>query len=148
MTPKAWHHSSLAVNDMDAASRFYQAAFGYEVMFEKRGMSDQIAGITGIPGLTCDLTQLRSPVTEHVLELIHFTGPEAAFPDHERAPLRPGMAHVAVIVDDLAATLAHLEALGAVRLGEVTPFERCIAAYCREPGGSFVEIEELTPAES
>ena len=90
----SWHHSSLAVSDLDAAIAFYRDAFGYEVAFEERGMSDQIADMAGIEGLTCDLAQLRSALGDHVLELIAFHPPERGTPPLEAASLRPGAAHI------------------------------------------------------
>lgn len=139
MAVKVWHHTSLAVGDLDRAIDFYRRAFGYDVRFVERGMAEQIARMTGIPGLTCDLAQLGSPVCGHVLELIAFKGAEAGEPK----PLRPGAAHVCFHVDDLEAALATVENLGAVRLGEITQFDEGRSVYCREPAGSFFELEQL-----
>jgi catechol 2,3-dioxygenase-like lactoylglutathione lyase family enzyme len=139
MAVKVWHHTSLAVSDLERAVDFYRRAFGYEVLYQERGMAEQIARMTGMPGLTCDLAQLRSPVSGHVLELIAFKGAGSGDPQ----PLRPGAAHVAFYVDDLEAALAKVERLGAVRLGEITQFDEGRSVYCREPAGSFFELEQL-----
>jgi catechol 2,3-dioxygenase-like lactoylglutathione lyase family enzyme len=139
MAVKVWHHTSLAVSDLDRAIDFYRRAFGYDVRFVERGMAEQIARLTGIPGLTCDLAQLGSPVSGHVLELIAFNGAAVGEPK----PLRPGAAHVCFHVDDLEAALALVENLGAVRLGEITQFDEGRSVYCREPAGSFFELEQL-----
>ena len=146
---RSWHHTSLAVRDLDVATAFYRDAFGYELLFRERGMSRQIASMTGIDGLTCDLAQLRSARSDHLLELIAFhPPPPGAAPQPEGAPLRPGAAHVAFAVEDLDAALASVEALGAARLGRITEFSEGRSVYCREPAGSFFEMEELreTPA--
>ena len=140
---RSWHHTSLAVNDLDTAVAFYREAFGYELKFQERGMSDQIASMTGIDGLTCDLAQLRSACSDHVLELIAFHLPSRETAPLEPAPLRPGAAHVAFSVADLEAALAAVEALGAVRVGRITGFSEARSVYCREPAGSFFEMEEL-----
>ena len=139
MAVKVWHHTSLAVSDLKRAIDFYRRAFDYEVLFEERGMAEQIARMTGSPGLICDLAQLRSPVSGHVLELIAFKGAAAGDPQ----PLRPGAAHVAFHVDDLEAALAKVKRLGAVPLGEITQFDEGRSVYCREPAGSFFELEQL-----
>jgi catechol 2,3-dioxygenase-like lactoylglutathione lyase family enzyme len=139
MAVKVWHHTSLAVSDLDRAIEFYRRAFGYDLLFAERGMADQIARMTGIPGQTCDLAQLRAPVSSHVLELIAFRGAAAGEPK----PLRPGAAHICFHVDDLEAALARVEGLGAVRLGEITRFDEGRSVYCREPAGSFFELEQL-----
>ena len=33
--------------------------------------------------------------------------------------------------------------LGAIKLGEITKFESGLCVYCKEPAGSFFEMEEL-----
>ena len=139
MQVTAWHHTSLAVADLDRAIAFYAAAFGYRIAFLERGMEGQIRAMTGEPGLTCDIAQLQAPASGHVLELIAFHG---RAPGPEK-PLAPGMAHVAFYVDDLETALAEVERLGAVRLGAITQFSDGRSVYCREPAGSFFEMEEL-----
>ena len=136
-----WHHSSLAVSDLDEAIRFFAEAFGFELDFRDDGMAAQIESIAGEPGLVCDLAQLRRSDDPHVLELIAFR-PSAGPPAALDKPFAPGAGHVAVVVDDLGAAMAKVEALGAHRLGAVTHFEEGPAVYYRTPGGSFLEIEE------
>ena len=84
----SWHHTSLAVGDLDAGIAFYRDTFGYEVAFQEKGMSDRIARMTGIEGLTCDLAQLRSIYGEHVLALIAFRRPGRDVPPLDGAALR------------------------------------------------------------
>ncbi|MDH3690748.1 MAG: VOC family protein [Gammaproteobacteria bacterium] len=138
-----WHHTSLAVKDLSLAANFYQQAFGFEVQFEERGMQQQIEQMTGVSGLACDIAQLRSPCSNHVLELVAFNTNEADDWETDPEPIRPGMAHVAFYVDDLEAAATIVEDLGAVRLGEVTDFSDGRSVYYREPAGSFFEMEEL-----
>ena len=143
----SWHHTSLAVRDLDAAITFYRDAFGYEATFVERGMSEQIASMAGVEGLTCDLAQLRSALGDHVLELIAFHRPEErGTPRTERAPLHPGAAHIAFAVEDLESALATVETLGAARIGRITEFDEGRSVYCREPAGSFFEMEEFRAA--
>jgi predicted enzyme related to lactoylglutathione lyase len=137
-----WHHSSLAVSDLDTAMDFYRQAFGFELLFAERNMSDQIESIAGIAGLTCDIAQLRVPQSAHVLELIAFRTPDPQPAGLGDKPVAPGAAHVAFYVDDLEATIRRVEALGAVRVGRVTRFSEGRSVYYREPAGSFFEIEQ------
>ncbi|MCB1495361.1 MAG: VOC family protein [Bauldia sp.] len=136
-----WEHSSLAVEDMDVAMRFFHAAFGFEEIFSERGMSGQIADITGSDGMTCNLVQLRQPNGSHVLELIAFTPADGRL-EADPLPVRPGASHVAFKVADLAAATRAAEKLGAVVLGKRTSFDDGPAIYCRVPGGAFVELAE------
>ena len=138
-TPKLTH-VGLAVSDLDGAAAFYSKAFGYRVEFEDRGMTDLIQGVTGIPGLSCDLARLRSVRSEHALELIAFRVPGRASP--ARAPIRPGQGHVGFASGQFNRTLARLQGLGAVLVGGVTEFPEGRSAYLREPSGSFVELDE------
>jgi catechol 2,3-dioxygenase-like lactoylglutathione lyase family enzyme len=139
----AWVHTGLAVRDLDRASAFYQAAFGYELAFREGGISREIAEITGVDGQVCDLAQLRSPHSGHVLELLQFHGFEASESGLPEAPLRPGQAHLAFTVEDLDEALNHVRSLGAVMVGQIAGFPEGRAVYCREPGGSFFEMEEV-----
>jgi predicted enzyme related to lactoylglutathione lyase len=132
-----WEHSSLAVLDLDRSVAFYECAFGYDVVFAEHGMSSLIAQIAGIPGLRCDLAQLRRPGSEHILELIAFANPAA-----DVAPELPPAGHVAFRVAVLDRALELVEKLGATRLGQVTEFPDGRSVYCREPGGSIFELSE------
>ncbi len=138
--PESWDHSSLAVSDLDSAIEFYRQLLGFEIAFVERGMSDQIAGITGLEGIDCDLAQLRSPSSRHTLELIAFRGVPLDRGHH--APTEPGRGHVGFRVEDLDAALALVERLGGHRLGDITYFEEGRSAYCRDPNGSYLELSE------
>lgn len=143
MRPRRWHHTSLAVTDIDLAVAFYRDAFGFEVLFKERGMAAQIASMTGVPDLVCDLVQMRSVLSEQVLEFIAFRKIDGSQLDADSLPIRPGAAHIAFYVESLEEALRRVEALGAVPLGAVTTFSDGRSVYCRAPGGSFFEIEEL-----
>lgn len=121
---------------------FYCQAFGFEVRFSEQGMSDQIASMLGSADVTCDIAQLSDPRSDHILELIAFRTPRQTTAEMGDKPIVPGMAHVAFYVEDLDATMRRVEALGAVRVGEVTQFSDGRSVYYREPAGSFFEIEQ------
>ncbi len=135
-----WEHTCLAVEDIDRAVTFYRSAFGYQPVFEARGMTDLMRGIVGVPELSCDLVQLRAPLSGHVLELIAVRAVPPAQRDH--GPTRPGTAHVAFAVPDLERALAAVRVLGAEPIGSVTTFPDGRSVYCREPSGSFFELNE------
>ncbi len=137
---RGWDHTSLAVADLDRALAFYRAAFGYEVLFVERGMAAQIERIVGLPGLRCDLAQLRSPISGHTLELIAFRDVPPGREEH--GPTRAGAAHLAFNVHDLDAAVDEVRALGATVLGEATDFEDGRSVYCREPSGTVFELHQ------
>jgi catechol 2,3-dioxygenase-like lactoylglutathione lyase family enzyme len=134
-----WHHSSLAVRDVKVSGHFYKNVFGFREIFSVDNMQKEIASITGVEKLRCDLVQLGHADTSHVLELIAFHN-ESELPKH---PIQTGMAHLSFIVPSLEAALEHIKQHDGHVLGEVTVFSEGKAVYVREPGGSFIELEEM-----
>ena len=145
----SWDHTSLSVRDLDSAIRFYESAFGFKVVFEARGLTDQAASITGIAGMEFDVAHLVSPLSPHRLELIQFSAPgsqRSAAPSRG-APTAPGAGHVSFVVEDLEHAIAAVEALGARQLGSVTSFAEGRSVYFMEPSGTVIELEEGSVAE-
>lgn len=138
-----WHHSSLAVRDIDASTRFFETVFGFTEIFTARNMTEEIASITGGRAAGADLRQLRFPDSDHVLELIAFSYPEAGETDGGDWSARVARGHICFVVADLNAALAACRAAGATPLGAVTEFEEGPSAYLQEPGGSIIELEQL-----
>ena len=141
MLEVSWHHTSLAVTDLDRALEFYREAFGFERLFEARGMTSEIVSMTGVAELSCDLAQLKLPGSEQVLELIAFQA-DHLLPE-STAPLQVGAGHIAFSVPNLEIALDEAETLGATLLGEITTFSEGRSAYCREPAGSVFELTEF-----
>lgn len=135
-----WHHTGMAVEDINESARFYRDCFGYEIIFEAHGMTDLISSITGVAGLGGHLIQCQSPMSGHVLELIQFTNtPTSQIVD---APIRPGQAHNAFLVSDLDHAIDDVKRNGGRVLGQITEFSEGRAVYCKEASGSFIELEE------
>lgn len=135
-----WHHTGVAVDDLDAAIGFYRTTLGFEVVFEVRDLDDLIQQLTGVDGLRVDLAQLRSPMSEHVLELLRFSDiPDDIDPV---LPVRAGMAHAAYLVEDLDASIAALEEAGGSLYGQITTFAEGRGIYCRTPVDTVVELLE------
>lgn len=136
-------HSSLAVRDLDAALAFYEGTLGFNVLFRADDLTDEVARLTAHPGLTCRLAQIRRE-GEGTVELIEF-GTDGARPASGDG--RIPMGHLAFAVSNLDAALAAAHAAGAESCGEVVLFPEGRCAYCREPGGSVIEFEELAAEE-
>lgn len=141
--PIRWHHASLTVRDIDPAIVFFREVFGFEPIFIERGMADDIAALTGRPGLICDFTQLRAERYPLILELIAFRSEIEDIPPADPLPWRPGAGHVAFHVDDFEMTVARARAFGAAVLGRAIDFPGGRSIYCQAPGGAFFEIEWL-----
>jgi catechol 2,3-dioxygenase-like lactoylglutathione lyase family enzyme len=133
-------HASFAVTDLDAAIAFLSEAFGFEVTFIERGMTQQIASMLGSPGARCDLAQLRQPGDATKIEVIAFApGSESARPPR---PIAPGMGHLALKVTGFDRALAKAQELGARLVGGITPFSDGRAVYLATPFGLFLELED------
>ena len=138
-----WHHTSLAVSNVDEACAFFSAAFGFETILDERDVTQTISRMTGLPGLSCNLVQLRSLEIDQVLELIEFRHAEKTFPTIDDQPVGVGAAHICFHVDDLYVTLLRIEALGAKKVGEITEFDEGLSVYCWVPGGAYIEVEQM-----
>ena len=129
----------------EAVDRYSQLA-DFRVVFEARDMSDLIQSMTGVPGLRADLVQCSSPMSEQVLEFIHFRKIPARVDD--RLPLQPGRAHVAFLVPDLDRAVWELVQTGGEMLGAITEFAEGRAVYCADPSGTVIEWEESLAGDS
>ena len=143
MKDSIWHHSSLAVRDIDASTRFFETVFGFTEIFTARNMTDEIASITGDRATGADLRQLRFPDSDHVLELIAFSYPAAGEKEGSDRPARLAHGHICMVVADLNAALEACRVAGAEPLGAITAFEEGPSVYLQEPGGSIIELEQL-----
>lgn len=133
-------HMSLAVADLDRSIRFYCDVFGYAAAFRADDLKDWVARLTARAGLTCRLAQLARQ--GDVLELIEFRDGDAVVSSGS-GPVPYG--HVAFSTPDMDAALDAARRAGASLMGEVVLFPEGRSAYCREPGGSVFELEEVTP---
>ena len=141
-----WHHTGFAVSSVDEAVDRYSQLADFRVVFEARDMSDLIQSMTGVPGLRADLVQCSSPMSEQVLEFIHFRKIPARVDD--RLPLQPGRAHVAFLVPDLDRAVWELVQTGGEMLGAITEFAEGRAVYCADPSGTVIEWEESLAGDS
>ncbi|MCC5949321.1 MAG: VOC family protein [Nitriliruptoraceae bacterium] len=136
----SWHHTGTTVADVDVAVATHRELFGFEVVFEARGMTELIRSVTGLPGIRADLVQMRSPRAEQTLEFIAYHGlPDQVDP---ALPVRPGMAHTCFTVPDLDAALRAVLTRGGRLFGEVTTFAEGRGAYCRTSAGTALELLE------
>jgi predicted enzyme related to lactoylglutathione lyase len=131
-------HFSLSVSDIDRSLEFFRQVLGYELQFVADDLTDEIARITGRPGLVCRLVQLAGP-RPPAIELIEFHD-DGEVPSSSSGPIP--MAHIAYEVSNIDIALEACRRAGAELLGEVVEFPEGRCAYVREPGGAVVEFEE------
>ncbi|MGP1395543.1 MAG: VOC family protein [Inquilinaceae bacterium] len=130
-------HFSVCVDDLDRSIAFYAETFGFQPSLPATDLGDAFSRMIGRPGVMARLVQLAHAERPEVIELIAVAGQPGA----AAGPVP--LAHVAFAVADLTAAIAAAEAEGAKQLGEVATFAEGRSVYCREPGGSVFELEEL-----
>jgi catechol 2,3-dioxygenase-like lactoylglutathione lyase family enzyme len=135
-----WNHTSVTVDDLDAAARFFRECFGYETKLDWRGITDLADSVLGTEGTSADVVQLRWPETRHILELSQYTIVDEPPGDH--GPTKPGEGHIGFRTPDFDGLLEKVQTLGASMIGQVTDFGDRRAVYLRVPGGPVIEIEE------
>ncbi len=123
-------HVAFRVRDLERSIRWYEAAFGAREAFRanREDGSPQLVYLEFAPGQFIELfPNGKNPIQE--------------------PPEPVGYAHTCLVVDDLAATLAHLAALGvapaaAPRTGRAG--QRL--AFITDPDGNRLELMEIPPA--
>ena len=122
-------HIGIAVADVEAALAFYRDALGLEVALSEEVASQHVrAHFIGVGGAALELLEATSD-----------TSPIARFV----ARRGPGLHHVTLRVDDLAAALARLKARGA-RLIDETPrpgAEGALVAFIHPASAHGVLVE-------
>jgi catechol 2,3-dioxygenase-like lactoylglutathione lyase family enzyme len=130
-----FNHVGHCVTDLDRSRRFYEELLGFEldrVLTVPDSPSDQLLQIEPPVGLTA--MYLRKDGL--VLELLCFQR-EGNPPARKRPLNEPGLTHLSVSVDDLAATATRAAELG----GEVVEATDIGAAlFVRDPDGQLIEL--------
>lgn len=132
----AFNHVGLCVTDLARSRRFYEELLGFTFRND----------LTVPDGPTAKLLRVAPPVGLHavylerdgfVLELLQFDRDGNA-PRRERDFTEPGLTHLSVSVDDLAATCAQVDELG----GEVLVDTDLggMAVMIRDPDGQLIEL--------
>jgi catechol 2,3-dioxygenase-like lactoylglutathione lyase family enzyme len=137
-------HAGLATRDLDASLAFYCSAFGYVVVFRDDDLKDMVARLTDSPGLAVRLAQIRRP-GEAMVELLEFRPVDlpADAPPRACGDGHTPMGHLAFAVSDIDKALVDLRAAGARPMGDIVMFPEGRCVYCREPGGTVFELEEV-----
>lgn len=148
MTLKAIHHSGLVIRDLDRSIYFYHDILGLPFANEPTPWfeGEQLATGVGVPGAV--LRQVSLWVGQHsTLELIEYGNR----PETSTAPVPNnymGAAHVCMLVDDIEAKKAELEAKGVEFYSDVNVVDEGPLAgwrwcYFSDPDGLALELVEI-----
>ncbi len=132
----------LVVDDLAA-----EPAFFLELGFQRHGEGsvegDWVDRIVGLEGVHSELVMLETPDGQGRIELSKFLSPPSPTGDPQAPPNAPGLRHLALIVDDIDAAVAGLQAQGAELVGEMTRYRDSYRlCYVRGPAGIIVELAE------
>jgi len=131
-------HVALRVRDIDRSARFYIDAFGGRYLtlpFEAEGpeMEGLFGGHAGLKVKVCILG-----FEQGVIELFQFLEPSR--PTASEDPTKSMLMHWCVQVDDLEATLAHVEQLGAKPVQPLGDWGGAKFVYCYDLDGNVFEM--------
>jgi catechol 2,3-dioxygenase-like lactoylglutathione lyase family enzyme len=130
-----FNHVGHCVTNLERSRRFYEELLGFEfdrVLTVPDSPSDRLLQIEPPVGLTA--VYLRKDGL--VLELMCFQR-EGNPPGRKRPVNEPGLTHLSLSVDDVAATAARAAAFG----GEVVEATDIgVAVFVRDPDGQLIEL--------
>jgi glyoxylase I family protein len=139
-------HTGITVSNLERSLAFWRDVLGFEFSHTAHQKGELAQEITGVEGAEIKLAVLEAP-GGHKIELLEYLAPG----DRKRADIRPcdvGSVHVALLVDDLDAVLAHIAAAGWEAAGKPQTLTRGPNAgkrvvYVRDPDGTTIEFMEV-----
>jgi catechol 2,3-dioxygenase-like lactoylglutathione lyase family enzyme len=146
MGARADHHISLRVADIERSIRFYEEALdGRLVVAPVLREGPYIERVFG-EGTRVKVCHVA--FTANAVELWQFLEPEVPIPYADQRTL--GQMHFAVTVDDVAATLAKVEAAGGLARFPIAKVAGLDAhfVYCEDPDGNVFELLDVTHPET
>jgi lactoylglutathione lyase len=131
-----YNHTGLVVTDLSRSRRFYQEVFGFRHWYEISPPDEPTAKLSGLTpplGVTASYLTLDG----FVLELMHYAAPGATAPNRARTMNEPGLTHLSLAVDDMAATAARAVEFGGQIIEES---DIGVAMFIRDPDGQLLEL--------
>ncbi len=146
MGKAVFSHVNLIAENWELLAGFYRDVFGCEIMQPGRDLSGpDLDAITGIPGAHLKGAHLRLPgagADGPTLEVFEYEQTGSSGP---RAVNRPGFAHIAFEVPDLAEARQDVLDNGGSPLGEIVRMAvrgrgSLTLVYMRDPEGNIIEL--------
>lgn len=147
-------HFSFTVSDLERSVRWYTDVLELELVHRQRQDNAYTRTLVGIPDAVLEIAQLRLPGiaprhSTHMLELVQYLRPASATIDLPTTTV--GVAHLALMVDDVHARHARMSARGvAFRNPPVEIAEGVNAGgfscYLHDPDGITLELLQPSPA--
>lgn len=129
-------HVGLCVSDLERSRRFYTEAFGFTYDRELKLPSAHIQALMRLDP-AADIHAVYLMLGGVTLELMRFDPPGEA--DAARRVFnQTGLTHLAIAVEDPAASAARCATLGATIMSDIG-----VAAVVRDPDGQMIELTRL-----
>jgi predicted enzyme related to lactoylglutathione lyase len=141
-------HTNLVAKDWKNLAAFYEQVFGCIRVPPERQLSGKwLEEATGVPEARIQGVHLRLPgygETGPTLEIFHYTSQQKRF---ATAINRPGFAHIAFAVDDVASARDAVLAAGGGVVGELTTVDiagagKITFVYLTDPEGNILELQQ------
>jgi predicted enzyme related to lactoylglutathione lyase len=145
-------HTNLIAHDWGRLLQFYTMVFGCTLVPPERDYRGaEIDALTGIPGVHLQGAHVRLPGygdSGPTLEIFQYDQSTAG---GAPAVNRPGFAHIAFEVEDVAQAREQVLAHGGHTVGEVVTLttktgRRVTACYVADPEGNAIELQHWSPA--
>lgn len=140
----AFLHLGVCVSDIERATRFYTEALGFEL---ERALEilPPFHQLIELPTIKAQARFLR--LGGVVIELMDYQEPGFLGPAGRRPMNQLGYSHITLVVDDLAAVAARIEACGGAVQRELqlsTPLGDFV--FATDPDGARIELWQKSPA--
>lgn len=148
MNIKKFRHIAIIIRSMDAMLPFYQDILGFSIKRDSTINSPEFQKGIGLPSASARCVHLGLPDSTIDLELIEFAPPNKRKCENP-AVNDPGFRHIALVVNNLEATVDELKQKGVAFHSPPIRFEtpREIRGfrfvYLKDPEGNFIELNEL-----
>ncbi len=136
----AFNHIGLCVTDLARSRRFYEDLMGFSFQRELQVPDRFTSSLLRVPE-PVGLSAVYLEKDGVVLELIHFDRDGNA-PRRERDFTEPGLTHLSLCVDDVAATCTRVSELGGEVLADTDMGG--MAIMVRDPDGQLIELMPMS----
>ena len=130
-----FNHVGLCVTDLERSRRFYEEVLGFTLQRDLKAPDEFTAKLLRLTP-PVGLTAIYLTHGSFVLELLHFDRPGNA-PARERTFDEPGLTHISLTVDNVAAVCAQVADFGCEVLDDTN---LGVAVMIRDPDGQLLEL--------
>ena len=134
-------HIGICVADLEQSVRFYRDLLGFNVRSDLQVQGEPTDTLLRLPDVDLHAVYVERDGTR--IELLHYVSPGAVGEGEARSMNQRGLSHLALRVDDLAATVQTLRAAGVRILDETridVPAFSTAAVFVCDPDGTLIEL--------